>query len=173
MNHETAQVHPNIPFGGAISKDQFALLQRSLVRWWMGPIVWVPMLVYVFVFMGNDLNRLIARPSIALPDVLGVVLLLLLYWACTVVGKSFAWRRNQKFQPEIRGTVGEAGIEWNGSFTSTKLPWTKLVRAKEVPGMVLVFYSWNCAFYFPRHFFATEEHWTAFKSLLDARLRKS
>jgi len=49
--------------------------------------------------------------------------------------------------------------------TTAKFPWSKLVKIRRHPEMLLVFYSANCAFYIPRHFFATEAAWNQANAL--------
>nr|WP_267877712.1 YcxB family protein [Duganella guangzhouensis] len=77
------------------------------------------------------------------------------------------WRQLQASdQHQITGNISEQGLEWNTPMTSTRLPWQKIIKVRQHPDMLLLFYSANCALYLPKSFFASEQAWNEAKQAI-------
>ncbi|MES3002486.1 MAG: YcxB family protein [Pseudomonadota bacterium] len=146
-------------------------MQRALTPLFFRWYILLPVLYYTLWLGGRNLSRIrYATPSELRADLIALIAVGFLVWGAKALGLHLAWRNNQKYQDEVNGYADAIGIEWNAVYSSTRFPWAKLRRAKQVPEMSLVYYSRNCAFYFPRQFFRTAEDWDAFQTLLRDRI---
>ena len=106
----------------------------------------------------------------ALANVLFAVGMIVFIWGVTSVGRYRQWRQVKADQQGITGSIGDTGLEWNTPMTTAKFPWSKLVKVRQHPDMLLVFYNARCAFYLPKSFFATETEWSEANALALRRL---
>jgi hypothetical protein len=153
--------NPDIPFGGALTFRRFDGLQKAMLPWWLRAYVTVPCVIYLFVF--NE-------PDVTFMNILLALAVLLLLWGMTHFGRRRAWKQVVGLQGDIAGGVGEDGVRWDTNISKASFPWTKFIKLRERPGMLLLYYAPRCALYFPRDFFGSEEHWTAFRALAARKL---
>ncbi len=138
----------SIPFKGVVTSAEFARMQRLVAPWWASrPMTAFYLLLVCVNFYGWFTGILVAFPVIA-------VFFTVLALASRVQG-----RRGAALQQEINGTISDEGVGWNTAMTMANFPWTKVVKVRQRPDMLLVFYSRMCAFYIPKRFFATESAW--------------
>lgn len=159
-----------IAFAGAITRTQFALVQRLLLPWWGAMYVTAATIVIAALVFdvagggatGSTLGWLIT-------NLLWSAVMFGFVWGLTMFSRHRQWRHVRAAQQEITGTIGAEGLEWNTPMTTAKYPWSKIVKLRQHPEMLLLFYSANCAFYAPRAFFATEAAWTEANALAARR----
>lgn len=171
-SNETNDSRQRILFRGTVTSKQFSSIQQALLPWWARAYVVAPCIVYVFIFAGKNLQTMLANPIEIIANLLTASFVLLVSWAMIAYGRKRAWRMNNEVHGEISGSLSDAGVEWNTAFTSTNYPWAKLIKMRESPQMILLFYSARCAFYFPRHFFSTEDEWQAARSMFAVALTR-
>lgn len=150
-----------LTFGGKVTKEQFSLIQRLLLPWWgtmrMTTIVFV---TGALVFALGD-HIVTGTPLFdALFILVWVAVLLLYVWGLITFSRSRQWRLIKTTHHDVTGTIGEGGLEWNTSISASALPWSKIVKVRRHPEMLLLFYHAKCAFYIPRNFFASEMAWS-------------
>jgi hypothetical protein len=147
-NTTTTPSTNSIPFKGVVTSAEFARMQRLVVPWWASrPMTAFYLLLLCVNFYGWLTGILMAFPVIAV------------YFTLLAVASRVQGRRGAALQQEINGTISDEGVCWNTAMTSANFPWTKVVKVRQHPGMLLVFYSRMCAFYMPKRFFATESAW--------------
>jgi hypothetical protein len=165
INTASEQV-PVFPFAGAITRKQFFLVQRLLLPWWGTMPVTALMLVCCAWMVDAGGNDPTDTPMIKLLSTLiWAAGMILLVWGIVTFARRRQWRQVEATQQEIRGTIGEAGLEWSTPMTTSKFPWSKIIKVRQHPEMLLMFYSANCAFYVPKRFFATETAWNEANAL--------
>jgi YcxB-like protein len=169
----SSQLEAGIPFRGEITQFDFARAQSLLLPKWATAYVIVPLCLFLFIHLGIGWSATFQNPLSALPDLLFAFAVIAAYWAITWFGRRRAWQADAQMHGQTYGLLSPVGLEWNTEITSTKLPWNKLLRFKEVKDLVLIYYSPHCAFYFPRSFFSSEESWGSFKKLLALHFHKS
>jgi len=166
----------DIAFGGAVDKAQFGRVQRALAPWLFKPWVVIVALAYSNFFAGRSweavLSAFVHRPQVFLGDAIFFAVVSLLYFGIVEMGRRGAWKANEKMQSRIQGVVREGEIEWQGNYTTTRFPWPMFKRVRDLGDLVIVKYSWNCGFYFPRHFFGSEDDWARFKARVAANVGK-
>jgi hypothetical protein len=159
INTVSEQV-PLFPFAGAITRDHFFLVQRLSLPWW-GTMPVTALSIIVCAWMldagGNDS----AGPPLVklLSTLIWASAMIVLLWGVVTFARRRQWRQVQATQQEIRGSIGEAGLEWSTPMTTAKFPWSKIIKVRQHPEMLLMFYSARCAFYVPKRFFANEAAW--------------
>jgi hypothetical protein len=137
-----------ISFRGKMTAAEFARVQRLMAPWWASPqmtSVWI-------LFSSVYFEGWIAGALIALP------VIILVYVAVALISR-VQGRRVAALQQEINGTISEAGVGWITAMTTADFPWTKIVKVKEHPDLMLLFYSSRCAFYMPKRFFSSDSAW--------------
>jgi hypothetical protein len=153
-------------FRGTITRDQFTLVHRLMTPWW-GTVKSTPLWIFVFMLISNltirdgadsILTTFIASLLLAVP-------LTMLAWLIALLGRHRQWHRLSVDQREITGTIGEAGLEWNTPVTTATYPWSKIVKIRQHPDMLLIYYSARCAFYLPKNFFTSEADWNKANAL--------
>ena len=89
----------------------------------------------------------------------------------------FVWGPKKQLQSKLlqglyQGTVGDAGVHLETTYTKTDFPWDVFVRAKIGKDVVLLYASAvsNQVQLFPREFFTSETDWTAFVELVRQRV---
>jgi hypothetical protein len=81
------------------------------------------------------------------------------------------WRNNKAMQQPVAGVVSEEGITWNvEGLSTTRIPWSLLLRYRDQPTLVLVYQGLNQVFYFFRHYFANDDDWAGFRALVSSHL---
>ena len=167
-----------IAFHGALTRSQFALVQRLLLPWWGAMWVtslWVLLAVVMYQVLGDANPAAHLQPGVTLTPltwailtVVGLVvspltwvtvLTLAIMWAITAFGRRRQWRDAENTHHIIMGSIGTAGLAWNTAMTTANFPWPKLTHMRQHPDMLLIFYSRRCAFYLPKAFFASEAAW--------------
>lgn len=138
----------SIPFKGMVTSAEFARMQRLVAPWWASRTMTALCLLFVCViFYGWFTGVLVALPVIAL------------FFAALSLASRVQGRRGAALQQEINGTISDAGVGWNTAMTTANFPWAKILKVRQHPDMLLLFYSSMCAFYMPKRFFATESAW--------------
>lgn len=138
----------SIPFKGMVTSAEFARMQRLVAPWWASrPMTALYLLLVCVNFYGWFTGILVALPVIAV------------FFTVLAVASRVQGRRGAALQQEINGTISDDGVGWNTAMTTANFPWTKVVKVRQHPEMLLVFYSSMCAFYMPKRFFATESAW--------------
>jgi hypothetical protein len=138
----------SISFRGTLTGAEFARVQRLMVPWWTSPqmtSLWI--LSSCVYFEGWIAGALVALPVIILLQV-----------AVALISR-VQGRRVAALQQEIDGTIGDGGVGWNTAMTTANFPWAKILRVKEHPDVLLLFYSGRCAFYMPKRFFSSDSAW--------------
>ncbi len=156
-------------FRGDPTRAQFAAVHAALLPKWLGPCIVIPCIFYLFAFMDRSWSDIVAYPERSIPDLLTAAICALMYMALTWYGRKSAWRNSIKMNGTIHGKLDDIGIEWNTDHTTTRFKWAELTKMKVLPGMMLVYYTPRCAFYFPREFFSSEEQWTGFGKLVASK----
>ena len=128
--------------------------------------------IYLFVSFGVGWIVAFQHPPAAFSDISLAALIILVYWCAFRYSMHRAWKKNLELHGEVSGLLNDAGIEWNKSISSTKFPWNKLWYFKEVPEMIVVFYSRRCGFYFPKKFFVSNDSWSAFRQIVATKLAR-
>lgn len=137
-----------IPFRGMVTAAEFARIQRLVTPWWASwPITALLILLTCVYLEGWIVGILLAVPITV--AVCGFVVL---------IGR-LQGRRHAALQQEISGVISDVGVGWNTTMTTANYPWSKIVKIRQHSDMLLLFYSGRCAFYMPKHFFATEATW--------------
>jgi hypothetical protein len=160
MPTETPALHHEaIPFAGALTREQFSLVQRLLLPWWGS--MWITSLfIFVLALMFNLAGEAGATLLVnTLANLLWAAAMSVFVWVMTSLVRYRQWRRIKAMKQTVAGRIGETGIEWNTPMTTATFPWPKIVKLRQHPDMLLFFYSARCAFYVPRTFFATETAW--------------
>ena len=134
-------------FKGTVTRSQFFLAQRLLLPWW-AVYVLVVSIIYLFVSFGVGWIVAFQHSPAAFSDISLAALIILVYWCAFRYSMHRAWKKNLELHGEVSGLLNDAGIEWNKSISSTKFPWNKLWYFKEVPKMIVVFYSGDADFIF-------------------------
>jgi hypothetical protein len=146
-------------FGGTITREQFSLVQRLLLPWWGSMRFTALCIVIVAPLLNAGLGIL---NGISLEEfifsMMWALAMIVFVWALVKFSLRRQWTMIQTTQPQITGNLNVNGLEWNTPMT-TKFPWSKLVKIRQHPEMLLIFYSPKCAFYMPKQFFATESAW--------------
>jgi len=174
MNESALSTSPARPvsFRGEVTLQQFNEVQKGLLPVWARFYVSGPLCVFLFVALGVGWPTAVANPAAAVPDMAYGLLALLGGALATWMARKKAWQANAQMHGEVHGYLTQEGLEWNTSTTSSKFPWSKLLKYKHSGDLVLVFYSPRCAFYFPRSFFAGGQEWRSFLDVLALHLKK-
>lgn len=156
----------SFPYKGTITREQFSLVQRMLLPWW-GTMrlttLWIVIGALVFAVGDHIVTGTLLLE--ALSSLFWATAMIVYVWGLTTYVRHRQWRRVNATQQDITGNLGKAGIEWNTPMITAKFPWSKIVKIRQHPEMLLIFYSSNCAFYVPKHFFATETAWSEANAL--------
>lgn len=163
--------HKNTPFRGNASWPQFRRIQRALLPWWANSYVTAAYMTFLMVSLGTGWGVALSSPVEAIGDLVVVGFLLAFVWGATFYLHKRAWKAQGALHGEITGTVGEQGIEWTTATMTSKFPWAKILKYKQLSDMTLTFYSPRCAFYFPRDFFSSDEDWRQFNDTVATHVK--
>lgn len=161
---------PVFHFRGDTTKAQFFRVQKALLHSWNTPYTFLPVFFYLFVVMGNDWRSLLVFSEQTVSNLIYFVFISVFYVGLIWYARKSAWNKSVKFNGTVYGKLDSVGIEWSTSHTTTRFKWDELKRKKVLPGLILVFYSPRCAFYFPREFFSSDEQWTGLESFLASKI---
>jgi hypothetical protein len=161
-----------IHFRGSISREEFVRIQSELSPVWLRWYVVLPIVMCILFVGGPGLSEVRSMRTYQLVGEFGPFLIMLLfYWGARILVARWTWKNNQKFQAAVHGVANASGIEWNSEYSQTRFPWENLLKARDLGDLMLVHYTGNCGYYFPRHFFATETEWAGFKALLRVKVK--
>jgi hypothetical protein len=163
---QVAGVH----FGGTVTCKRFNEVQQALLPWWSRPYVIFPALVFLLIGVDRSWSQIVGDPVATLVSVVWAVLLMLALRVMTAIGWRRSWRKIVELHGRVSGVVSDSEVRWVTGIGSATLSWNQILKARERPGVVLLFYSPRCALYFPREFFETEGEWSAFRALVAAKL---
>lgn len=173
MTELTSRLPDEIYFRGSISRKEFGRIQNGLAPVWSRWYVVLPIVMCILLASGRDLSEIRYMRTHELVGEFGpMFFLLLLYWGARILIARWTWSSNQRFQAAVHGVANASGIEWNSEFSQTRFPWEKLFKVRDLGDLMLVHYTANCGYYFPRHFFATESEWAGFKALVGAKVKQ-
>jgi hypothetical protein len=81
------------------------------------------------------------------------------------------WRNNKLLHQPVNGMVSDDGITWNvEGISKAELPWDLFRRYRRSASLVVVYQGPGQVFYFPRHYFASDEEWTRCGQLVARKL---
>ena len=160
-----------IHFAGKLTESDFRRIQMLAARkvWIVfGLIFGVMLVVNLFSGMGRALAQNPVDAVITwMPIVLVIPAIVVLQWF--VMRRH--WKNNRTIQQPVHGVVSDEGITWDvQDISSSKLPWHLLLRYRDTESLVLVYQALNQVFYFPRHYFSTDQDWSSFKQLVASKL---
>lgn len=168
--HDDESAPDEIKFRGLATFRQFTAIQNALLPWWARwYVAVVNVLILYFAFADDPMAR-ISSPIGIVATLIAIAFMAIAVWGMVEFSRRRAWRSLSKLNGPVSGRVFEGGIDWNTELSATQLPWKKFTRVRELPDLILVHYSPRCALYFPKNFFASDERWDKFRSLLAARL---
>lgn len=150
----------SIPFAGLPTRTLYAEVRRKMMPWWASPRITVPFMVIVMWYMNGGFASFQADLVFGvILNVLGTGVIIAFFWGLTTFLGRRQWKQVQALHGEIAGQIGVEGLTWSTPFTTNKFPWSKLVKVRHHPELLLFFYTANCAFYVPKAFFNTEAAW--------------
>ena len=155
-----------IMFQGDLTFAQFALIQKSMLPWWASYYISFPFLLYWILLKDRDWNTFTSHPYSVLPDAIFLIILLVGMPVLNMYFRRNAWRDSVKLNGPINGKINDFGIEWHTAHAVNNFPWEKFLKVREVPSLILIYYSPRCALYFPKTFFINDTDWELFRSLV-------
>lgn len=156
-------------FGGTLSFAQFDRIQQVLLPWWMRKWVVIPFVMYATVFGDREWQVVFDDPVVWMAGLFVGTVILLVMWGLVRFTRRRTWKRVVALNGAISGSAGPDGIDWNTELTQARMPWTKFIKLRKRPDLLLLYYMPGCALYFPRAFFGSDEAWAAFCALAEAQ----
>ena len=162
-----------IQFAGQLTENDFRRIQSLAMRKIYAVLGAIFVLLVVMNLASGSWHQFATDPRGAFVTWLPI----LIFIPAMALIQSFVvrrhWRNNKTIQLPTRGGVSEEAITWNvKDVSSSRFAWDMLLKYRESDALVLVYQSLNQVLYFPRHYFATQEDWEAFRSLVRAKLRR-
>jgi YcxB-like protein len=162
-----------IAFGGQITREQFTLLQNSLIPWWFKTYLFGLGFFLFMVTFGTGWSLAIQSPIKIIPEFLMTLMMLLFIWGSLSYKRNRLWKETYKLHGNVvNGKISDIEIDWNTEISSVKFPWNKFLYFKEIPDMILIFYMPQCCLYFPKSFFSSEYVWITFKQIVASKIRR-
>ncbi len=161
-------IDPPVAFAGTLTRAEFGRVQSMLVPVWARWYVIFPLQTVGIFFFSESRDE---ASNLGLQVLAAALVVLGTAWAMRHT-RTRAWNQLVQLVGEVSGTVTSDGIEWHTSISTTRFEWAKVIRVARADGLTLAFYAPRCAFYFPRSFFESEEAWTAFNAVIDARTQR-
>ena len=163
-----------IRFGGQLTEQDFRRIQAVAMRKLYAIIIVIFAIMLVMNLASGSWHLFATNPSGAfvtwLPVFLFIPAVAVIQWF--VIRRH--WRSNKTIHQPVHGTVSDEAITWNvEEVGSLRFDWNLLLKYRESQSLVIVFQSPNQFLYFPRHYFAGENEWEAFRSLVRAKLHRT
>jgi hypothetical protein len=159
-------------FGGTLSFAQFDRIQQVLLPWWMRKWVVIPFVLYASIFNDREWAVVLSDPVVPIAGLFVAAVILLLMSGLIRFVRRRAWKQVVALNGAISGSLAADGIHWNTELTRACFPWTKFIKLRKRPDLLLLYYMPRCALYFPRAFFDSEEAWQTFGVLAAAHLAR-
>lgn len=148
-------------FAGTVTRDQFSLVQRLLLPWWGEMKMTALCIVIVALIFEVGVSATTDTPLVrVLAALFWSGPMIVLVWGVTKFARYRQWVRTESIVRDITGSIGDGGVQWNTTMTTASYPWSKIIKVRQHPDLLLLFYSGQCAFYFPRQFFASDSAWS-------------
>ena len=155
---------PSIPFGGTVTRAEFARIQTLLLPAWARWYVMYLCLGVILLATSLPHATWSGLATTALFAV-GFVVAMALFTKRT---QARTWKRVVALNGRVHGAIGPAGLEWNTANAQSRLEWARIAKIAHGRDLTLAFYAPRCAFFFPRSFFESEQAWHAFNAAIDA-----
>ena len=166
----------DIPFQGKLSRDELTriyLLGYQHIRW-LNKRWFLFFFGTYFVFYLNktvlDLNK---------GENILIQVLMLLWHAVAAFwpfwgpheGARYAYKR-QEAQGGFAGVINDEGLTLRTAKTTQELKWSDIFKVVRSRDLVLIYLTAQKFYFFPRAFFASDEDWQAFLSLLLGKVKQ-
>ena len=167
---EQSDTGPVFLFKGDTTTELFFRVQKGLLPSWNTPYTFLAVFFLLFVVMGQDWSSPTFDAAEMISSLPFFLFISAFYVGLIWFARKSAWRKTVELHGPVHGKLDNAGIEWHTSHTVTKYKWSELKKKKILPGLILVFYTPRCAFYFPREFLSSDEQWAALESFVESKI---
>ena len=160
-----------VVFAGCLTEAEFRELQSLAMR-----KIWFVLAVIFLVLLGLNLlsgggRTFVENPFAALATWTPVMLMIPVGIAIHRLTVRRHWKSNKILQIPVNGTVSEDEITWNvEGLSSSRLPWTLLLKYRSSESMLLIYHGVNQVLYFPRRYFQSDEEWARFQQIVASKL---
>lgn len=172
-----------IPFEGTLTKNEFLsvskLVRRPVTKNRIVFDVWVALVIVGVVLMAFGIwdTATVGRRASAQPNSVSWLVLFVVGAMALMIGIKVQrmpekqWNQNEMYRVRRHGKITDRGIEIHTPLGQTKFLWANITGYGEHRGILVLFQGTAIAVPFPQRFFASEEDWSLFRSVVTGKLK--